>query len=159
VKATCLNRPRRAILPVRDSICTLLEMALRATPAQTSSAAAASVMEKLSVDSNQSCHLMVRASGRGLIIQRQGDAVVAALTVPYLTRIDDSAPTTLHETCRAASSRASLLGRTRAHRRQAVGILRPELQSNATSQALGDAKYWSRRFMKQPARLTDVDLR
>ena len=164
----------------------LLEMALRATPAQSLSAVAAPIMEKLSTDTNQSCHLVVRAGGRGLIIQRQENAslqggfalrpganvdlvkscsghvllafvsahlyevivkqlprplgwpltrlearlalvrrrgyemqpsartagvtdisypvlgldgrVVAALTVPYLTLIDDSAPTTLEET-------------------------------------------------------------
>ena len=164
----------------------LLDMALRATPAQSLSAAAAPVMEKLSIDTNQSCHLVVRAGGRGLIIQRQENAslqggfalraganvdlvkscsghvllaflaphlfdlvvkqlprplgwpltklearlaqvrrrgyemqpsartagvtdiscpvfgfdgrVVAALTVPYLTLIDDSAPTTINET-------------------------------------------------------------
>jgi len=164
----------------------LLEMALRATPAQSLSTVAAPIMEKLSNETNQSCHLVVRAGGRGLIIQRQENAslqggfalrvganvdlvrsssghvllafvaahlhelvikqlprplgwtltklearlaqvrrrgyemqpsartagvtdisfpvfgfdgrVVAALTVPYLTLIDDSAPTTLDET-------------------------------------------------------------
>lgn len=164
----------------------LLEMALRATPAQSLSAVAAPVMEQLSNETNQSCHLVVRAGGRSLIIQRQENAslqggfalrvgadvdlvrsssghvllafvaahlhelvmkqlprplgwtrakleariaqvrrrgyemqpsartagvtdisfpvfgfdgrVVAALTVPYLTLIDDSAPTTLDET-------------------------------------------------------------
>jgi DNA-binding IclR family transcriptional regulator len=52
----------------------LLDMALRATPAQSLSAVAAPVMEKLSIDTNQSCHLVVRAGGRGLIIQRQENA-------------------------------------------------------------------------------------
>lgn len=52
----------------------LLEMALRATPAQSLSAVASPVMEKLSIDTNQSCHLVVRAGGRGLIIQRQENA-------------------------------------------------------------------------------------
>jgi DNA-binding IclR family transcriptional regulator len=52
----------------------VLEMAMRATPAQSLSAAAAPIMEKLSIDTNQSCHLVVRAGGRGLIIQRQENA-------------------------------------------------------------------------------------
>jgi DNA-binding IclR family transcriptional regulator len=52
----------------------LLELALRATPAQSLSAVAAPIMEKLSIDTNQSCHLVVRAGGRGLIIQRQENA-------------------------------------------------------------------------------------
>ena len=52
----------------------LLEMALRATPAQSLSAIAAPIMEELSIDTNQSCHLVVRAGGRGLIIQRQENA-------------------------------------------------------------------------------------
>ena len=49
----------------------LLETALRATPAQPLSAVAAPVMEKLAIDTKQSCHLVVRAGGHGLIIQRQ----------------------------------------------------------------------------------------
>lgn len=52
----------------------LLEMALRATPAQSLSAVAAPIMEKLSIDTNQSCHLVVRAGGRGLVIHRQENA-------------------------------------------------------------------------------------
>jgi DNA-binding IclR family transcriptional regulator len=52
----------------------LLELALRATPAQSLSAVAAPIMEKLSIDTNQSCHLVVRAGARGLIIQRQENA-------------------------------------------------------------------------------------
>ena len=52
----------------------LLEMAMRATPAQSLSAIAAPIMERLSIDTNQSCHLVVRAGGRGLIIQRQENA-------------------------------------------------------------------------------------
>jgi DNA-binding IclR family transcriptional regulator len=52
----------------------LLEMALRATPAQSLSAVAAPIMEKLSNETNQSCHLVVRAGGRGLVIQRQENA-------------------------------------------------------------------------------------
>jgi DNA-binding IclR family transcriptional regulator len=52
----------------------LLEMALRATPAQSLAAVAAPIMEKLSTDTNQSCHLVVRSGGRGLIIQRQENA-------------------------------------------------------------------------------------
>jgi DNA-binding IclR family transcriptional regulator len=52
----------------------LLELALRATPAQSLTAAAAPVMERLSIDTNQSCHLVVRAAGRGLIVERQENA-------------------------------------------------------------------------------------
>jgi DNA-binding IclR family transcriptional regulator len=52
----------------------LLEVALRATPAQSLSAVAAPIMEKLSTDTSQSCHLVVRAGGRGLVIQRQENA-------------------------------------------------------------------------------------
>jgi len=52
----------------------LLELALRATPAQSLTAVAAPIMEKLSIDTNQSCHLVVRAGGRGLLIQRQENA-------------------------------------------------------------------------------------
>lgn len=52
----------------------LLEMALRATPARSLSTVAAPLMEKLSIDTNQSCHLVVRAGAHGLIIQRQENA-------------------------------------------------------------------------------------
>jgi DNA-binding IclR family transcriptional regulator len=52
----------------------LLEMAMRATPVQSLSAVAAPIMEKLSNDTNQSCHLVVRAGGRGLVVQRQENA-------------------------------------------------------------------------------------
>ena len=49
----------------------LLEMALRATPAQSLSAIAAPIMEELSIDTNQSCHLVVRSGTEGLVILRQ----------------------------------------------------------------------------------------
>ncbi len=52
----------------------LLEMALRATPAHSLSAIAAPIMESLSTETNQSCHLVVRSGGRGLVIQRQENA-------------------------------------------------------------------------------------
>jgi DNA-binding IclR family transcriptional regulator len=52
----------------------LLEIAMRATPAQSLSAVAAPIMERLSTETNQSCHLVVRAGGRGLVIQRQENA-------------------------------------------------------------------------------------
>jgi DNA-binding IclR family transcriptional regulator len=52
----------------------VLRVALRATPAHGLSARAAPIMEKLSVDTNQSCHLVVRAGAQGLIVQRQENA-------------------------------------------------------------------------------------
>jgi DNA-binding IclR family transcriptional regulator len=52
----------------------LLELALRATPAQSLSTVAHPVMEKLTTETNQSCHLVVRAGGRGLVVQRQENA-------------------------------------------------------------------------------------
>jgi DNA-binding IclR family transcriptional regulator len=52
----------------------LLELALRAMPARSLSTIAAPIMEQLSIDTNQSCHLVVRAGGRGLIVQRQENA-------------------------------------------------------------------------------------
>jgi len=49
----------------------LLELAHRGTPAQSLSLAAAPVMNELSIATRQSCHLVVRAFGNGLVIQRQ----------------------------------------------------------------------------------------
>jgi DNA-binding IclR family transcriptional regulator len=192
----------------------LLETALRATPAHSLSAIAAPIMENLSIDTNQSCHLVVRSGGRGLIIQRQENAslqggfalraganvdlvtscsghvllafaapqlfksivkqltrplawslpklekrltevrgrgyeiqtsaktagvtdisfpifgfnghVIAALTVPYLTLIDDSAPTTLEQTRKrlgiAALKISEGLGFNQSSRRRRSGI-------------------------------------
>jgi DNA-binding IclR family transcriptional regulator len=52
----------------------LLEMAMRATPARSLTAVAAPVMSELAAATNQSCHLVVRAGGRGLLIQREENA-------------------------------------------------------------------------------------
>ncbi len=52
----------------------LLELAQCATPARSLSAIAAPVMNALAVTTNQSCHLVIRAGGRGLIIQREENA-------------------------------------------------------------------------------------
>jgi DNA-binding IclR family transcriptional regulator len=52
----------------------LLELAQCATPARSLSAIAAPIMNRLAVATNQSCHLVVRAGGRGLIIQREENA-------------------------------------------------------------------------------------
>jgi len=52
----------------------LLGLALRATPAQSLSTVAAPIMEALSAATNQACHLVVRAGGRGLLIHRQENA-------------------------------------------------------------------------------------
>ena len=52
----------------------VLEMAMRATPARSLTAVAAPIMNSLAVATNQSCHLVVRAGGRGLLIQREENA-------------------------------------------------------------------------------------
>ncbi len=52
----------------------LLELVVRATPAKSLSVVAAPFMERLCLATNQSCHLVVRAGGHGLIILRQENA-------------------------------------------------------------------------------------
>ena len=52
----------------------LLEMAMRATPTRSLTAVAGPIMITLAAQTNQSCHLVVRAGGRGLIIQREENA-------------------------------------------------------------------------------------
>jgi len=52
----------------------LLEMAMRATPARSLTAVAAPIMSALAAETSQSCHLVVRAGSRGLIIQREENA-------------------------------------------------------------------------------------
>lgn len=52
----------------------VLEMAMRATPTRSLTAVAAPIMNGLAVATNQSCHLVVRAGGRGLLIQREENA-------------------------------------------------------------------------------------
>jgi DNA-binding IclR family transcriptional regulator len=52
----------------------LLEMAMRATPARSLTAVAAPIMSELAAATSQSCHLVVRAGGRGLLIQREENA-------------------------------------------------------------------------------------
>lgn len=52
----------------------LLEMAMRATPARSLTSVAGPIMSTLAAQTNQSCHLVVRAGGRGLIIQREENA-------------------------------------------------------------------------------------
>jgi DNA-binding IclR family transcriptional regulator len=49
----------------------VLKLAHRGTPAQTLSSAAAPVMQELSTQINQSCHLVVRSGTQGLVILRQ----------------------------------------------------------------------------------------
>jgi DNA-binding IclR family transcriptional regulator len=51
-----------------------VKLALRATPAQSLASIAGPSMEELALATNQSCHLVVRAGGRGLVIQRQENA-------------------------------------------------------------------------------------
>jgi DNA-binding IclR family transcriptional regulator len=52
----------------------LLEMAMRATPGRSLTSVAGPIMSTLATQTNQSCHLVVRAGGRGLIIQREENA-------------------------------------------------------------------------------------
>jgi DNA-binding IclR family transcriptional regulator len=52
----------------------LLEMAMRATPGRSLTSVAGPIMSTLAKQTNQSCHLVVRAGGRGLIIQREENA-------------------------------------------------------------------------------------
>ncbi|PZU10944.1 IclR family transcriptional regulator [Sphingomonas sp.] len=52
----------------------VLEVAYRATPAQALTLAAAPIMHDLTLATNQSCHLVVRAEGRGLVVLRQENA-------------------------------------------------------------------------------------
>lgn len=52
----------------------VLEVAMRATPARSLTALAAPIMSGLAVATNQSCHLVVRAGGHGLLIQREEHA-------------------------------------------------------------------------------------
>lgn len=49
----------------------MLDVAYRATPAQSLATVAAPVMQSLAAATNQSCHLVVRAEGRGLVVQRK----------------------------------------------------------------------------------------
>lgn len=49
----------------------VLDVAFRATPAQTLSNVAAPIMYQLSSDTNQSCHLVVETGGRATVIHRQ----------------------------------------------------------------------------------------
>lgn len=48
----------------------MLDVAYRATPAQSLATVAAPIMQSLASATNQSCHLVVRAEARGLVIQR-----------------------------------------------------------------------------------------
>lgn len=49
----------------------MLDVAFRATPAQALTHVAAPVMHELAAQTNQSCHLVVRGDGRGMVVQRQ----------------------------------------------------------------------------------------
>ncbi|WP_423605139.1 IclR family transcriptional regulator [Sphingomonas sp. MS122] len=49
----------------------MLDVAFRATPAQSLSHVAAPVMHELAIATNQSCHLVVRGEEFGLVVQRQ----------------------------------------------------------------------------------------
>jgi len=49
----------------------MLEVAYRGTPAQALANVASPIMQELATATNQSCHLVIRTEGRGLVIQRQ----------------------------------------------------------------------------------------
>lgn len=66
----------------------LLDLAYRATPAQALATVAAPVMAELSGDCNQSCHLVIRAEARGLVIQRQENSGPAGFAMRAGVAID-----------------------------------------------------------------------
>lgn len=66
----------------------LLDLAYRATPAQALATVAAPVMAELSADCNQSCHLVIRAEARGLVIQRQENSGPAGFAMRTGVAID-----------------------------------------------------------------------
>jgi len=66
----------------------MLDIAYRATPAQSLATVAAPVMQDLSTATNQSCHLVVRAEGRGLVIQRNENAGPAGFAMRTGSVID-----------------------------------------------------------------------
>ncbi len=66
----------------------VLDLAYRATPAQALAQVAAPLMSGLTLATNQSCHLVVRVQGRGLIIQRQESSGPAGFAMRMGTSID-----------------------------------------------------------------------
>lgn len=66
----------------------VLDFAYRATPAQTLTLAAVPVMHDLAMTINQSCHLVVRTEGRGLVVHRQENVGPAGFAIRLGAVID-----------------------------------------------------------------------
>jgi len=65
-----------------------LDVAFRATPAQTLSQAAAPVMFDLAAAVNQSCHLVIRAQDRGIVVHRQESPAAVGFAIRLGTAVD-----------------------------------------------------------------------
>lgn len=65
-----------------------LDVAFRATPAQTLSQAAAPVMFDLAAAINQSCHLVIRAQDRGIVVHRQESPAAVGFAIRLGTAVD-----------------------------------------------------------------------
>lgn len=66
----------------------VLDVAFRATPAQTLSNVAAPVMFQLSSDTNQSCHLVVETGGRATVVHRQENLGPVGFSIRLGTVVD-----------------------------------------------------------------------
>ncbi|PZQ56462.1 MAG: IclR family transcriptional regulator [Novosphingobium pentaromativorans] len=66
----------------------VLDVAFRATPAHTLSNVAAPIMHRLSVDTNQSCHLVVRTGGNATVIHRQENMGPVSFGIRLGTSVD-----------------------------------------------------------------------
>jgi len=66
----------------------MLDVAYRGTRAQGLATVAAPVMQELSDATNQSCHLVIRANGKGLVIHRQENAGPAGFAMRTGSAID-----------------------------------------------------------------------
>jgi DNA-binding IclR family transcriptional regulator len=66
----------------------VLELAYRATPAQELARVATPVMYSLAQESRQSCHLVVQANSKALVLQRQESPSATVLTVRLGTTVD-----------------------------------------------------------------------
>lgn len=66
----------------------VLEVAFRGTPAQMLSQAAAPIMLELATQINQSCHLVVRAEHRAIVVQRQENPAPVGFGIRLGTVVD-----------------------------------------------------------------------
>ncbi len=66
----------------------VLDVAFRATPAHTLSNVAAPVMHQLSIDTNQSCHLVVRTGAAATVIHRQENTGAVGFGIRLGTVVD-----------------------------------------------------------------------